>query len=381
MKSIVIEASNPTLLAEQIVESSQSGFKPTLGLVFCDNAHDKNAIAAFFEEHSIQLIGCSTAGEIAMVDSYNKHIVAMLMDMNEEDFVIDHREYISTTKEDLLMQQAAESAMKSFDNPSLLLFSCGVTRDHEKIVTGISAYLPKDTPVYGGVAGGDSNFTESVCFSSKGIINEGIVTLVVNGDKIKLEGLAVSGWQGMGNINVVTKAKGNVLLEINNEPALDFFCKHFGFDGYYDYANDERLSMPGNYPLEMVNKNGYQRLRSIMNFDVENKALILAAGVKEGDTFRFCLPPSLEVLDNSVSQFQKMADMGVKADAVVLISCMARKVVFGPLIDHEVKGIQEIWNKPLIGFFSFGEIGRISDKDMCDLHNCTSNLLTITEAN
>ena len=116
-----------------------------------------------------------------------------------------------------------------------------------------------------------------------------------------------------------------------------------------------------------------------MNFDVERKALILASGVKEGDTFRFCLPPSLEVLDNAVSQFQKMADKGVKADAVVLISCMARKVVFGPLINHEIKGIKEIWNKPLIGFFSFGEIGRISEKDNCDLHNCTSNLLTITE--
>ncbi len=38
-------------------------------------------------------------------------------------------------------------------------------------------------------------------------------------------------------------------------------------------------------------------------------------------------------------------------------------------------------DKPLIGFFSFGEIGRISDNDTCDLHNCTSNLLTITEIN
>lgn len=380
MNSIVIEASNPKLLGEKIVSSFKTGFTPTVGLVFCDNTQDKEAISSFFKKHGIQLVGCSAAGEIAMTDSFSNHIVAMMLDMKPEDFKIDCRQYSGIIEEDSIIRDAAEAAMDAFINPSLLLFSCGIRRDHEKIVAGISQYLPNDTPVYGGVAGGDANFSQSVCFSSEGIINEGILTLVVNGDKIKLEGLAVSGWQGMGNINVITKCEGNILYEINNEPALDFFCKHFGFDGYYEFSDDDGLSMPGNYPLEMVNKNGYQRLRSIMNFDKENNALILAAGVNKGETFRFCLPPSLDVLDNSVNQFQKMADRGVKADAVVLISCMARKVVFGPLINHEVKGIQEIWDKPLIGFFSFGEIGRISDKDMCDLHNCTSNLLTITES-
>lgn len=382
MKSNVVKAKSPSSMASQIVATFQTGFKPTVGIVFCDHTQDRNEISDFFKKNGIQLIGCTTSGEIAMDDSYDEHIVVMLMDMKKENFVIDHRAYSSVKEGESLLRDAAEVAMDSFINPSLLLFGCGVRRDHDKIVKDIKSYLPKETPVYGGVAGGDSSFTESICFSSEGIMNDGIVSLIVNGDKIKLEGLAVSGWQGMGNINIVTKVEENLLLEINNEPALDFFCKHFGLKNYYEDANqNDTLSMPGNYPLEVVNEKGYQRLRSIMNFDGEKKALVLASAMNVGDTFRFCLPPSLEVLDNSISQFQRMADRGVKADAVVLISCMARKVVFGPLINHEIKGIREIWDKPLVGFFSWGEIGRISEQDVCDLHNCTSNLLTITEVN
>jgi len=38
----------------------------------------------------------------------------------------------------------------------------------------------------------------------------------------------------------------------------------------------------------------------------------------------------------------------------------------GSMVEEEIKGIQNLWNKPLAGFFSYGEVGVNKARD-CNL--------------
>lgn len=44
----------------------------------------------------------------------------------------------------------------------------------------------------------------------------------------------------------------------------------------------------------------------------------------------------------------------------------------------EAEKIRSIWNKPLIGFFTYGEIGTAKDS-VCDFHNETCSMVVMEE--
>jgi len=52
----------------------------------------------------------------------------------------------------------------------------------------------------------------------------------------------------------------------------------------------------------------------------------------------------------------------------LLFSCQGRKFSLGPSVADEIEAIHALWNVPLIGFFTNGEIGLMPD-GLCELHN------------
>jgi hypothetical protein len=70
---------------------------------------------------------------------------------------------------------------------------------------------------------------------------------------------------------------------------------------------------------------------------------------------------------------------------VVMFSCVGRKLVLGRRIQEEVAAIKECFgeNVPLIGFYTYGEIGPVNKMkpgyDMAKFHNETVVLWVIGE--
>ena len=71
---------------------------------------------------------------------------------------------------------------------------------------------------------------------------------------------------------------------------------------------------------------------------------------------------------------EKMPD----AEAVIVFSCAGRIISLGPLMNKEIAGISKIWNAPMAGFFSMGEIARATDGKN-DLHNLTTCCVALKE--
>ena len=67
-----------------------------------------------------------------------------------------------------------------------------------------------------------------------------------------------------------------------------------------------------------------------------------------------------------------------EADAVVIFSCAGRIVSFGPLMSEEIEGVKNVWQVPMVGMFSYGELGRYRGGDL-ELLNLTTCCVALKE--
>ena len=103
--------------------------------------------------------------------------------------------------------------------------------------------------------------------------------------------------------------------------------------------------------------------------------------MKEGDVFRFSLPPDFEVIDKVVESTRTIKERDMPdADAMLVFSCVGRLGTFGPMIDSEIEGLAGIWSKPMLGFFSLGEFGKL-DEGPSEFHGTTVSWVALKEKN
>jgi small ligand-binding sensory domain FIST len=61
-----------------------------------------------------------------------------------------------------------------------------------------------------------------------------------------------------------------------------------------------------------------------------------------------------------------------------MFSCQGREIAFGPYMSDEIDRLNKIWDAPMIGLFSFGEIGCEADGKY-DFYNMTCSLALLKE--
>ena len=98
----------------------------------------------------------------------------------------------------------------------------------------------------------------------------------------------------------------------------------------------------------------------------------------QGSKIRFSLPPDFDVIDHVVEECTRLKGQHETADAIIMFSCKARHLTLGPLVGTEIERVKEVWSAPLIGFFSYGEIGR-AHQGKHEFHNNTCCILVIKE--
>jgi len=377
MKSKSFQIKSVEDLQVELPKIINEDFQPTIAIVFSSIKHDLAKIGSVLSTFSVEVFGCTTAGEICNHGIESNSISMLFMDMKKEHYRLHYLERGNST----LFQTAHEvgrTAASTFNNPALILLSGGVAIDAEQIVFGVKDALQREIPMYGGLAGDDMKFEATYIFTNNKQTDNGLLALIIDNDKISIEGQATSGWEPMGVVNIITKAKGNVVYSINDKPALDVFVRYFGL---YDNSSSEAKllsSLSGQYPLQIIRENGYSILRSPLIGNEEERTLTLGGSVREGDKFRFSISPGLEVIDQTVNEFKELNQSVPEADALILFSCIGRHAAFGPLLEDEIDGIYSHWNTPMIGFMTYGEIGN-TKSGVCEFHNETCALVIINE--
>lgn len=373
MTTITLSGNSIADLSAKISQAVTTDFKPTLAISFGSVKCDLTAYVKIFNEHNIQLFGASSAGEFINEERIEESIVILLLDMDPTAFEVHHQDADFATSFSA-GHNLAKFGLSKFKNP-IFLVTFSMTINGEGVIAGVHDLIPREK-IFGGMAGDDFAMQATYSFTNDKIGPSSLTGLVLDGDKVQVDGVAFCGWEPIGGKNRITKSKDNIVYEINGEPAMGVVQKIFG--QFYDtLENDSVLMGAAQYPFQMI-KDGKYVLRAALYSNEADGSLVMAGPVEEGEEFRFSVAPGFEVIEDTVKKFKEYATKIPKPEALILFSCKARHMSLGPLVEDELAGIHEIWDKDMIGFFTYGEIGMDTD-GKSNFYNETCSLVMISE--
>jgi len=350
-------------------------FKPTLAFAFVSIEFSFPLLVDLFREQQIILFGSSTGGEILFDTEAayigDKSAVVVLTDIPSSSFQLHfvNRGKLSSFE---LGQALGNKIMTSFKHSSAIIGSGGILMDGQALVEGVLSKTGNQYVMFGGLAGDDALFEKTFVFTDQTISDDGAMVLVFNGSKIELSGMTSSGWISLGAEFTVNRSKGNTIFEINGLPALDM---------YMNYLNVKEDDLPGigiEYPFMVKSGDGMSVLRAVTGINKEQRSLIFAGSVLQGSTISFSTSPGFEIMENTRDKIISYHNKNPKADLLLLFSCIARHIALGPLISTEIKLASIKWRKPLVGFFTYGEMGN-NENGNCSFYNQTFTLALIRE--
>ncbi|MEI7896041.1 MAG: FIST N-terminal domain-containing protein [bacterium] len=356
-------------------EHVSDGFNPNSAVIFSSVALDLTEIVKLLQPSGVKVFGCSSCGEF-LFDNHRQVIsegglVCMMLDLVPGTFEIKLFSGAGRSSYEL-GNVIGKWAGDVFKNPAILLLGSGLETDGEQLVKGIQLVAGKDIGLFGGLAGDDAKFKETIVFSEKTLESHGAIAMIFDTTRYEIKGIATSGWVSIGADKIITHAEGNVVYTIDGQPALDVYKNYLNI-------NDSDLPEIGvEYPL-LIKKPGAQDvLRAVINVDAEKKSLIFAGTVPNGAVVTFSSSPGFEIIEGTRKKVGEFYTMNPETDALILFSCMARHNALGPTISEEISDAWQNWAKPLIGFFSYGEIGNY-EHDACDFHNQTFTMVSIKQ--
>jgi hypothetical protein len=321
-----------------------------------------------------QIIGCSTSGEISSSGlSINSAVLGgIASDCLDFEIVT-----VQGLKKD--SEAAGRQLAESFSStPRLLqIFSDGLTGNGCAILRGIANVFGDSVPVNGGAAGDNGEFVKTLQFCRDRVYSDAVCGIAFYGD-FRL-GIGVqSGWAPIGLSKQVTRACGNIVFELNGEPALDVYERFLG-------QHAKKLPAIGvEYPLGFLkssadkNQADHYILRATMSVDRAKRSILFAGEIPEGAIVNMTCGDKTSILEAAgTAAREAISGIGNATPEIIFCySCMARKIVLGRRTEEEITRIRAEFDSriPMIGFYTYGEFCPVGRKSSNYMHNETVTL-------
>lgn len=378
MISKTLKANSTEAITKEINNAISDGFKPTLAIVFLSIKQDWKSVSDFLDKKGVAVFGATTSGEFIDGEIGEGGITIMLLNINPEHFRIKFLETRAHTTFEKAKQLGKEGAAV-FKNPAFIIVSGWLSKEGENIVEGISQGFGSDVTIFGGMAGDDMSLEGPIVFTHGKSSDTGLLGLIIDEDKIEINGIATCGWKAIGTTKTITKSEGNIIYTIDNKPALDMIIKYLGVE--YDFTTGKEIvtQIGAYYPLQMEREGVAPVMRTAMLANKEDRSLICAGNVPQGSKVKFSLPPDFDAIEIVIAECNELkTKKQQQADALIMFSCVSRHLSFGILMSEELEQVQQVWNAPMVGFFTYGEFGK-SKTGKHEFHNNTCCIVVLKE--
>jgi hypothetical protein len=355
---------------DEMIQECRKDFSPTLAILFVSPFLGIEECAGFAKGTGIEVFGCSTAGEIltSAGSSPVHELSAVCCLLNPPPSVFAVRLFDREEESSFAFgEQIGRWGRERFARPAFILAISGLSSDGEATIRGMQSVLPEGTIIAGGVAGDDTAFEQTTTFSHEGLTHNGAVVLVLDSDQVQLSSFTTSGWQGVGNEMIVTSSEGNVVKSIDGKLPVDMVRE------YLNIPPEELIATALIFPMLVTRPDGSETLRTALSADFTTGWLTYAGSVPEGSAIRFSSSFGFETIAATVCEIREYHGKNHDADLVILFDCCARHQAAGSRVNDEILAIADCWKVPVIGFFTYGEIGH-TGSGTCDLFNETLSL-------
>jgi hypothetical protein len=325
-----------------------------------------------------QLIGCSTAGEIAGAYVNDASLSVAVVRFESSRLGVVSAQIREAADSRVAGEQLAQQLNKD-GLVGVFVLSDGLHVNGSELVKGLNSVLPPEVVVTGGLAADGDRFQRTWVLRGGRPETGVIIATGFYGSSLRMGHGSRGGWDSFGPERRVTRSQGNILYELDGKPALEL---------YKEYLGDRAAGLPATgllFPLSIRQdaEDSRQLVRTILAVDEDSQSMTFAGDIPKGYLAQL-MRANFDRLVGGASIAAEQANAKAKAAAgpvlAVAISCVGRRLVLGERIEEETEITLD--NLPAgakqVGFYSYGEISPYAS-GACDLHNQTMTLTTLTE--
>jgi len=364
MRHIIIKASELT---------QKIDFTPTLIFGFYGE-HQKEAflqtaqkIKAFFGD--VALIACSSSTNVLGKPPYREEeTVLCLMDLRCDAFSV----IFSSDKE-----QGVDfsSGTKEDARHALLLYAGNDSWVHQGFES-MQEQL-KGGGLFGAVAGASDVNKGGSLYYEGAFYEEGILGCLIDATQYDLKGAALHDFEPSGIELFVTKAEGNRIIQIEDEPALSMIESIIGT------ITPNRLAM---FDTPFFIKNGSLKkgsefsLTSLQNIDRSTKCLQLSHNVEVGSRLKVAIPISNRSMKRRLWRTQKkLLPTDPKGALMLFFSSSSLPSHWHEMEVLYMMNMIDQVRLPFIGLHTLGEIAPLPSKEQSTLRDQTLTVISLSE--
>lgn len=347
--------------AERALERLGS-FQPKLAVLFASSRLDAHTLIKSIRSVLIDvpLIGGSTAGEI-VADGPQNHGCAILL-LAGDGLVcgVGAGEQADLSPREA-GQQAAHSAaqqLKGQQRAGFLMIGDGLILGYAEIIRGIQESLGTGSLIVGAAAGDDLQFKSTTQYINERTLTKGVVGALFGGRIAFGVGLE-HGFSPISKPHQITKAKANILYELDGLPAASVYEEYFGSEAM-NRMRDERFSRASlAFPLGIQQGTAPMRwiLRNVYSFR-DDGSLLCNAELLENAPLQLMIG-SRQLAIDAAYRAAKQAIQSLSRVACVIIfdSATRRSLLGNQYAAQECERMREAIgpNTPLIGCYTYGE--------------------------
>jgi hypothetical protein len=381
-----MEVRQITLTSDYSSLAEPAALRPDLVLVFGSVSHfaHPDFFATLKDTFPDALLaGCSTAGEISDQGVSEDSVVLTAVRFKHPALRLAAAS-IQGMDDSLAAGQRLARQLSGDEGGEplrhILVFGQGVNINGSALIQGLAAAAGDGVIISGGLAGDGGAFQQTWVLTGQGISDRQVVAVGFYGDGVRVGYGSFGGWQPFGPARKVTRAEGNILYELDGEPALDIYKRYLG-----EYAD----GLPASgllFPLSMLGEDHREvgLIRTILGVDEAKKSLILAGDVVEHGYMQLMHASTDALVDGAITAAETARGRlsGALPGLTLLVSCVGRKLVMGARVDEEVEAVVEAFGNAgsVAGFYSYGEISPFLATTECRLHNQTMTITSLSEA-
>jgi len=355
--------------------------KANLVFIFGDRKHvEKNELINEIKNAypTALLVGCSTAGEICDTRVLDSSLVSTAI-IFEKTKLQCSSVGVSDPKESYDAGKKLGKQLNPKELVQAVILSDGLKVNGSELVKGLLESLPENVGLTGGLAGDGNMFEKTLVFNDGLPKSDNLVLLGFYGNDLKVSYESMGGFVPFGPERLVTKAKGNILYELDDQPVIELYKKYLGDEKGTDLAKNQ-FNFPLSFRTETMKT---PVVRTILAIDENSGSMTFAGNISEKGYCRLMRTNFNRLIDGAINAAETSLS-ALKSDSpdlALLISCVGRKIILNQRVEEEVEAVRDVLgSSPVItGFYSYGEIAHFNPFERCELHNQTMTITTFKE--
>lgn len=236
-----------------------------------------------------------------------------------------------------------------------IMFSDGLKAQGSEIISGLQEKLGMSFPLAGAFSSDNLTLRKTYQYYGEEALTDSSCGFILGG-KFNF-GLGIKhGWKPLGKPRIITESSGNVVREIDGEPAVKVYQEYFSFD--LARLKKELRLISTLYPigLRIPGEKEYL-LRNLLSVD-ENGAIVCQGNVPKGSSIRLMIGTRESCLESArlAALEAKRGAAGKNINFVLVFDSVSRYILLGRRSKDELAVIKECFKDvPVFGLYTYGE--------------------------